>query len=117
MDDREGGELRDVYKGPEANFQLNSLAPGRSYRLGVKDLHVLCGVGVCVCTLYMYRCRVCAVSAGGQGTWSNEVVLQTPPTVPHPPSDVCVTGKVTQSSAVLSWSELNTPIASPHLVH
>ena len=46
MDDGAGGELRDVYKGPEANFQLNSLAPGQSYRLGVNALCVLYGVGV-----------------------------------------------------------------------
>jgi hypothetical protein len=85
VDDGVGGELREMYKGAEVNFQLTSLAPGQSY-----------------------RCRVCAVSSGGQGTWSNEAVFQTPPTVPHPPNDVCVSGKVTQSSAVLSWSELTS---------
>ena len=56
MDDRIGGELRDVYKGSEANFQLKSLAPGQSYRLGVKDLHVLCR---CMC-VYIVHVHVCA---------------------------------------------------------
>ena len=68
---------------------------------------VCVSASACVC-LCACRCRVCAVSSGGQGTWSNEAVFQTPPTVPHPPNDVCVSGKVTQSSAVLSWSELTS---------
>jgi hypothetical protein len=32
VDDGDGGELRDIYKGSEVNFQLDSLSPGRSYR-------------------------------------------------------------------------------------
>ena len=33
VDDGVGGELREMYKGAEVNFQLTSLAPGQSYRL------------------------------------------------------------------------------------
>lgn len=69
-----------MYKGSEVNFQLDSLTPGRKY-----------------------RCRVCAASSGGPGLWSNEASFKTPPTLPHPPNDVAVSGKVTQSSAVISW--------------
>lgn len=54
------------------------------------------------------RCRVCAVSSGGQGEWSNETSFQTPPTLPCPPNDLHVVGKATQSSTLLSWSELIT---------
>ena len=32
VDDGEGGEQRDVYKGSEVNFLLDSLSPGRGYR-------------------------------------------------------------------------------------
>jgi hypothetical protein len=46
---------------------------------------------------------VCAASSGGPGLWSNEASFKTPPTLPHPPNDVAVSGKVTQSSAVISW--------------
>jgi hypothetical protein len=34
VDDGVGGDLRDMYKGSEVNFQLDSLTPGRKYRLG-----------------------------------------------------------------------------------
>lgn len=58
--------------------------------------------------LHGHRCRVCAVSAGGQGVWSNEALFQTPPTLPFPPNDLHVFGKVTQSTTELSWSESTT---------
>ena len=32
VDDGAGGEMRDVNKGSEVSFQLDSLTPGRSYR-------------------------------------------------------------------------------------
>ena len=48
---------------------------------------------------------MCALSAGGQGVWSDEAQFKTPPTLPHPPTNVGVSGKVTLSSAIISWSE------------
>ena len=56
---------------------------------------------VCVCV----RCRVCAVSSGGQSAWSDEASFKTPPTLPRPPINVGVSGKVTLSSAIITWSK------------
>ena len=63
--------------------------------------------------LLLVRCRVCAVSSGGQGAWSNEALFQTPPTLPRPPSEVRVSGKVTQGSAVITWGEFMRPTSKP----
>ena len=45
MDDGEGGDLRDAYKGSEINFRLDSLSPGKNYRYIY--IHVL-GVYACM---------------------------------------------------------------------
>ena len=49
---------------------------------------------------------MCAVSSGGQGAWSDEASFKTPPTLPRPPINVGVSGKVTLSSAIITWSKL-----------
>lgn len=114
------GDLTDVYRGPEVTFRLDSLTPGRSYRFDIRGTrhtalynvvrHVVVSQIVIEC-VSTCRCRVCAISSGGQGVWSKEALFQTPPSLPHPPSDLSVVGKVTQSSTALSWSELSVNTA------
>lgn len=98
VDEGLGGPLADVYKGSEDSYQLDALTPGRNYRCSVMCSHLLDVVILC-----SRRCRVCAMSEGGQGKWSPVATFETPPTRPHPPTSLRVAGKVTQGSAVVQW--------------
>ena len=82
LDDGAGGDMTEVYRGSEISYQMEGLTPGRTY-----------------------CCRVCAISEGGQGSWSPSAKLTTPPTLSTPPLQVRLSGKVTATQAILQWGQ------------
>ena len=72
----------DVYRGLDTAYTADGLSPGRNY-----------------------LCRVCGVSAGGQGVWSPVARFSTPATLPMAPRNLHLHGKSSSSQVSLKWGE------------
>lgn len=77
------GDFAEVYRGPDPAYTANGLSPGRNY-----------------------LCRVCGVSAGGEGVWSPVARLSTPATLPMAPRNLQLFGKVASTHLSLKWGKL-----------
>ena len=85
----------EVYHGSEISYLMEGLTAGRTY-----------------------RCRVCAISDGGEGTWSPPAQLSTPATLPTPPLQLRLSGNVTATHAALQWGQqIHVHVHSVYTVH
>ena len=76
------GKFDTVYRGPDTSLTADGLSPGREY-----------------------LCRVCGVSAGGQGVWSPVARYSTLAALPMAPRNLHLHGKPSSTQVSLKWGE------------